>query len=438
MDQLSSMVGFLENKTILVTGATGFLAKVFVEKILRIQPHIKLFLLLKAKDSASALKRLHGEILSTDLFRVLRERSCSDLNYLISERVIVPIAGDVLCEDMGVNDLQLKNEMWNEVDIVVNMAATVKFDERYDIALAINTMGPIHTLNFANKCANLKVFIHVSTAYVCGEREGVVDEMPFKMGETLNGRFDLDINLEFKIMEENLNNLKERKLDEPAITAAMKDFGLKRARSFGWPNTYVFTKAMGEMLIGESRGNMPLVILRPTIVSSTIEEPFPGWIEGVRTVDSVAIAYGKGRIKCFIGDLNSILDLIPADMVASSIIVAISAHADKPGVTIYHLGSSSKNPLKLSSIVQWCYMYFSQHPLIGMDGKTVMVRKFKLLNTMKAFHKYLSLHYIIPLKMLKLANIVSFHYFESFYSNAKRKIYIATRMVELLQILRVL
>jgi len=28
---------------------------------------------------------------------------------------------------------------------------------------------------------------------------------------------------------------------------AMKELGLKRAKYFGWPNVYAFTKAMGEM-----------------------------------------------------------------------------------------------------------------------------------------------------------------------------------------------
>lgn len=50
----------------------------------------------------------------------------------------------------------------------------------------------------------------------------------------------------------------------------------------GWPNTYVFTKAMGEMLLGHLKENLPLVILRPTIISSTYKEPFPGWVEGIR------------------------------------------------------------------------------------------------------------------------------------------------------------
>lgn len=55
-----------------------------------------------------------------------------------------------------------------------------------------------------------------------------------------------------------------------------------RAKAYGWPNTYVFTKAMGEMVVGQLKDNIPTVILRPTIVSSTYKEPFPGWVEGVR------------------------------------------------------------------------------------------------------------------------------------------------------------
>ncbi|KAI3968133.1 hypothetical protein MKW92_000316, partial [Papaver armeniacum] len=47
------------------------------------------------------------------------------------------------------------------------------------------------------------------------------------------------------------------------------------ARTFGWPNT----EEMREMLIGKYRGNVPVVIIRPTIITSTYKEPFPGWIE---------------------------------------------------------------------------------------------------------------------------------------------------------------
>ena len=97
--QMGSILHFLDHKTILVTGATGFLGKsivdplrkqmlfqysllvqynvwcisiltwicinvVFVEKILRVQPHVKkLYLLVRASDAESALLRLNTEVL---------------------------------------------------------------------------------------------------------------------------------------------------------------------------------------------------------------------------------------------------------------------------------------------------------------------------------------------------------------------------------------
>nr|GEW88311.1 jojoba acyl CoA reductase-related male sterility protein [Tanacetum cinerariifolium] len=60
--ELESILDFLDNKTILVTGATGFLAKIFVEKILRVQPNVKkLYLLMRATDAKSALQRFNTE-----------------------------------------------------------------------------------------------------------------------------------------------------------------------------------------------------------------------------------------------------------------------------------------------------------------------------------------------------------------------------------------
>ncbi|MFS7956504.1 putative alcohol-forming fatty acyl-CoA reductase [Helianthus anomalus] len=61
--ELDSVLDFLHDKTILVTGATGFLAKIFVEKILRVQPNVnKLYLLVRATDAKSALQRFNTEV----------------------------------------------------------------------------------------------------------------------------------------------------------------------------------------------------------------------------------------------------------------------------------------------------------------------------------------------------------------------------------------
>ncbi|KAK6138311.1 hypothetical protein DH2020_027957 [Rehmannia glutinosa] len=428
---LSSILEFLENRSILVTGATGFLAKIFIEKVLRVQPNVKkLYVLLRASDAKSAMLRFNNEVMSKALFRVLKEKHGANLNSFVSEKVRV-IPGDITFENLGVKDAGLLEEMWKQVDVVINLAANTNFDERYDVLLGINTLGAKHVLDFSKKCDKLKVLVHVSTAYVSGEKEGLILETPYKMGETLNGTSGLDIESEKKLIDETLKQLKAENCSEDIIKSNMKDLGIQRARKFGWPNTYVFTKAMGEMLLGQLKENIPLVIIRPTIVTSTYKEPFPGWAEGVRTIDSLAVGYGKGKITCFLGNPKTIIDAIPADMVVNAMIVSIVAHANQPQETIYHVGSSVSNPLEFASIQDYGQRYFSKHPWINKEGRPVIVGKVKVLNSMESFRRYLEIHYLLPLKGLQIVNTACCQYFQGFYLEQCRKIKFVLRLVEL-------
>ncbi|KAK9079151.1 hypothetical protein SSX86_000821 [Deinandra increscens subsp. villosa] len=433
MELHGSIVDFLENKVVLITGATGFLAKIFVEKILRVQPNVKkLYLLIRAPDSKSALQRFNTEAVAKDLFKVLKEKHGSKLHEFLSLKV-TPVAGDITCEDLGIQDSSLKAEMWKEVDIVVNAAATTNFDERYDLALNLNVFGAKNVLNFAKKCVNIKLLLHVSTAYVSGEKPGLMFETPYYLGESLNGTNGLDIDEEKTIVENKLKELKsDSNLDDKSINLAMKDLGMQRANHYGWPNTYVFTKVLGEMIIGHLKGDMPLVILRPTIVMSTFKEPFPGWVEGIRTIDSLAVGYGKGRLTCFLGNPDAVYDVVPADMVVNAMIASMAAHANQPDPeTIYHIGSSISNPVKFS-IVQRCgYRYFTEHPWIEKNGKPVIVGEVTVLNSMASFHRYIGLRYLLPLQVLHFLNLIFFQAFASTYDDLKRKINFVLRLVDL-------
>ncbi len=68
-------------------------------------------------------------------------------------------------------------------------------------------------------------------------------------------------------------------------------------------DSYAFTKAMGEMLVREvqEQHNLPVLILRPSIIESAVCDPCPGWIEGLRMIDPLIMAYGKGLLIGFPG-----------------------------------------------------------------------------------------------------------------------------------------
>ncbi|KFK33885.1 hypothetical protein AALP_AA5G072900 [Arabis alpina] len=427
-------VQFFQNKTILVTGATGFLAKVFVEKILRVQPNVnKLYLLVRASNNEAATNRLRTEVFEKSLFKVLRENLGDEsLNTLLLEKV-VPVAGDISTDNLGVKDSNLRERMQNEIDIVVNVAATTNFDERYDVGLGINTFGALNVLNFAKKCVKAKLLLHVSTAYVCGEKSGLLLEKPFAMEEICdkNG-LQLDINLERELMKQRLKELNEQDCSEEDINLSMKELGMKRAKIHGWPNTYVFTKSMGEMLLGNHKENLSLVIIRPTMITSTFSEPFPGWMEGLRTVDSVIIAYGKGVLKCFLVDVNSVCDMIPVDMVANAMITAAAAHAGGSGVhMVYHVGSSNQNPVTFGEIHEISVRYFTKNPLRSRNGSLITVSKVRFISTMALFSLYMNLRYKLPLQLLRLIDLIYPWRNGDKYGDKNRKIKLVMRLVEL-------
>ncbi|CAJ2654632.1 unnamed protein product [Trifolium pratense] len=431
------MQDFLKGKTILVTGATGFLAKVFVEKILRIQPEIqKMYLLLRASNTELAEKRLQNEVFESDLFRVLRDKLGENFGSFISKKVVT-IAGDVAIENLGIKDEKIKNEILEEIDFFVHSAASTKFNERFDILMDVNTKGALHALNMAKNCKRIKAFVHISTAYVCGDAKdghGIVREKPFEMGQSLKEDSKLDIHKEMDLIERKLAELKAMKVDENTTKFAMKDYGMERANFHGWPNTYTFTKAMGEMLLVHHKDNIPLIIIRPTIVTSTRKDPFPGWIEGLRTIDSAIYSYGKGKLKFFIGNPNTIIDAIPADMVINCVITAIFIHSHKPPKNfIYHVSSSLRNPLKYIDLSNISHNYFKNNPCINQNGKPIITSKVLVVNSFAAFNIFMIIRYVLLLQVLYLVNKICRWSFQDVYDNTSRKFRVHQQLAKLYQ-----
>ncbi|OVA13678.1 Male sterility [Macleaya cordata] len=207
---------------------------------------------------------------------------------------------------------------------------------------------------------------------------------------------------------------------------------------FGWPNTYVFTKAMGEMLIGKLREDVPVVIIRPTIVTSTYREPFPGWSEGVRTIDSFIVAYAKGKLPCFLGNIETMFDVIPGDMVVNAVIVAMVGHAnihqsssDIPFIYQLCSYSSSTYPLNCIKLRDYSYQYFSKNPLMDKDGKSHKIVMPLHFPTMASFRRYIYVNYMLPLEGLKFVNAAFCQCFRDTCKDVERKISHILRMVEL-------
>ncbi|XP_052173634.1 fatty acyl-CoA reductase 2, chloroplastic [Diospyros lotus] len=390
------IVEYLRGKSFFITGATGFLAKVLIEKILRTVPDVgKIFLLIKAESKEAAMQRLENEIINAELFKCLQETYGKSYQAFMSNK-LVPVLGNVCESNLGLDEPVI-DLITKEVDIIVNSAANTTFDERYDVALDINTGGPSRLISLAKKCQKLKVFLHVSTAYVNGQRQGRIMEKPFCKGDTIARESVIfetpNSSLPTLRVEDELKLVLDSKgsIDDNEMAQKMKELGLERAQKHGWQDTYVFTKAMGEMLINSMRGEIPVVIIRPSVIESTCREPFPGWMEGNRMMDPIILHYGKGQLTGFLVDPNGVLDVVPADMVASATLAAIAKHgaAGKSESNVYQIASSVVNPLVFEDLASLLYQHFNSLPCIDSKGRPVHVPVMQLFSSMEDFSSHL-------------------------------------------------
>jgi HAD superfamily phosphoserine phosphatase-like hydrolase len=152
----------------------------------------------------------------------------------------------------------------------------------------------------------------------------------------------------------------------------MVDLGKARAQALGWPDAYAYSKALGEHALFEDRGDLPLTVVRPSIIEASLSQPHPGWIRGFRMADPVIISYARGLLKEFPGIPEGVIDVIPVDLVVAAIL-AIAARGPLEEPDIVQAASGSRNPLRYGQLVDLVREWFSAHPLADDKGQPIEV-----------------------------------------------------------------
>src|SRR5438309_356568 len=162
------------------------------------------------------------------------------------------------------------------------------------------------------------------------------------------------------------------------VRKRLVEYGRARAQTLGWPDAYTLTKALGERATEEiaAREELRLSILRPSIVESALEAPFPGWIEGFKMADPIILAYGRGAIPEFPGIPEGVLDLIPVDFVVNAML-AVAAKQQTEGAEYFHVCSGARNPLSFLWNYELVREYMQRHPLPQRDRGTFDVPVWK-------------------------------------------------------------
>ena len=258
---------------VLITGATGFVGREVLSRYLE-RTDAEVYALVRADDAAAADERLREGL-----------RSATGTGVADSDR-LVAVPGDVQKADLGLPAAD-RDRLASKVGKVIHSAASVSFTLPLDESRAINVEGTRNVVEFAGSCARnggLERLCYVSTAYVAGTHEG-------EFGED-----DLDVGQDFR-------------------------------------NAYEQSKFEAEQIIRDHDGDLPVQIVRPSIV---VGERRSGWTGSFNVLYAPLKAFVRGRLPALPAERDAPVDVVPVDYVADAIF-ELSAHGDGGDDRTYHL-----------------------------------------------------------------------------------------------------
>ncbi|KAG4068331.1 hypothetical protein HA402_007851 [Bradysia odoriphaga] len=320
-DSIPNIPDFFRGRDVFITGGTGFMGKVLIEKLLRSCPDINnIFILIRAKKNQSPQERINA-LQELPVFDLLRKDNPKNFDKM------VPILGDVMELGLALSD-EDKLRMAN-VSVVFHSAASVRFDDPLHEAVIMNTRGTRELMLFAETLKNLTVVVHVSTTYF-NPRQRVVCERTYPA----NGDWKATIKLA-EDFPEVLDVLTEKYINYE-------------------PNTYTFTKGLAEQVAIDFQHRLPIIIFRPSIVISAMEEPIAGWVDNFNGPVGLLLACGIGILRTTYGDPDIVSDFTPVDTSIKAMIVAAWKRATQPSsepIVVYNCSTSLQRKFTTGFIV---------------------------------------------------------------------------------------
>ena len=385
----------LGGKRVMLIGVTGFIGKVWLANTLMDLPVIgKLYLLIRRQKSSPAQQRFEKMIEGSPVFDPLFEKYGDRLGSLLAEKIEV-VEGDVSQPGLGL-DSETAARLRKDLDLIINSSGLTDFNPDLRDALAVNVDSTYHLIEFI-RASDHAALLHLSTCYVAGQRDGRVSER-VRMNYTPAHLKNFDSEKEWHRLHELVESA-EARVEGPEVTEELKkqalerehaakglrgqalenqirknrvrwlknyltEEGTRRAKELGWPNTYTFTKSLAESLIAKSIGKdgagLPIAIVRPSIVETSVAKPFRGWNEGINTSASLSYLLGTA-FRQLPSNERKRLDIIPVDAVCAGMTLIGAALVERRHDPIYQLATSVTNPCDMGRSIELTSLGHRRH-----------------------------------------------------------------------------
>jgi long-chain acyl-CoA synthetase len=393
-----------KDRSVFLIGSTGFLGKVTLSMLLHRFPNIgRVYVTVRARSQEESEARFWNNVITAPPFDPLRERYGAALDGFIRDKVVV-VGGDIAEDNIGFSEEDAKR-VAGDIDVVINSAGNVTFNPTLESALRTNVVGTQNVIAFARRMKR-PCLIHISTCFVAGNRSGSVWENDDVIGyfprqNELSGvQFSVEEEIRdcakmserareeakdammaayFREQARKRLNEEMRDADDPDalglavarerkvwIRNRLTELGIQRADFWGWPNIYTYTKALGEQLVAAETG-MVRSIVRPSIVESAKDFPFPGWNEGFTTTAPIVFMTLKGQ-RQLPANKKLILDITPVDQVAAVMLaVAAQACVEEPKL-VHQAATGDSNPNNMERIIGLVGLFRRQEELQNESG----------------------------------------------------------------------
>jgi thioester reductase-like protein len=380
-----------EGKHLMLIGVTGFIGKVWLADTLMELPEIgRIYLLIRRQKSNPARQRFERMVEESPVFDPLFERYGTKLSDFLRDKIEV-IEGDVTSAGFGLAP-EVARHLQQRLDLVVNSSGLTDFNPDLRDALTTNTDAVLNIVEFVRSSDHAGL-LHLSTCYVAGEQDGRVSE---KLVLNYNPRKlpNFDAEQEWLTLHELIRRA-EVQAESEEVTSGLRtqarakehaardlqgtalenqirknrvrwlksyltEAGTRRAKDLGWPNTYTLTKSLAESLIAKRGAGLPIAVVRPAIVETSVAKPFLGWNEGINTSASLSYLLGT-YFRQLPSNEKKRLDIIPVDAVCAGMTLIAAAVMERRHDPVYQLATSVTNPCDMGRSIELTSLAHRKH-----------------------------------------------------------------------------
>ncbi|CAK0905870.1 unnamed protein product [Prorocentrum cordatum] len=413
-----------DGQVVLLTGATGFLGKVVLERLMWATPNVQeIRVLIRGGSGDDSAESRLSRLLRGECFDRLRQRHGGQRGFEgWASKIVRCCSGDIALGGLGMPADEYE-ALRQGLNLIIHCAALVSWDERIDRSINVNCLGTRRLLRLSGDNPSLRCFLYVSSAFVHGLRceQRFCREAPFDPDASIMSElrpqapaFSLEAEVaaaqEFAARAEAdaeegtelarfMPEARKRAAaggssvgaDEIAAKLLRRhtdrkivDWGVARARSHGWFDNYTYSKALAEMvLVRDCPDHVQVAIVRPSGITAALSQPRAGWLDAYLLVEPLIHGVGTGQISAFPGSPTNVIDVVPVDIVTSVILAAAADAGDHGGEVdgsgggsyhgrgpdqasprVFQVGSGSSNPITLGEIERIWREYFAECPMM--------------------------------------------------------------------------